>query len=277
MFVRDLCAIVLVVVYGLFVQIMTAQSSVPQSYTLVMSSNMALEAIFANSAAEIKVSRFGPREFADVTVAPRAGQPKAVHVRHWFDLVAHKVYSLDVVLNTCSWMSYTAADMPAMYDPLATPALSVADLAKLNQNTVRKGNINGIAARLVESFSEQGKSNIWLAENGNYPLKAEIVIPGSSEPILIQEVKELHFEKPPAALLAPPANCPTQAQGEWTADGISAHGESSIAVQGSGEKDLKTGKTTGKATVNSGSKPHCAFAQSSTTAEFTTFPPCPIK
>jgi hypothetical protein len=213
-----------------------------------------LEAMFANSAADIQVSRFGPREFVDVTVAPQAGQPRAIHVRHWFDLVAHKAYTLDVVRNNCSWMTFTAAEMPPMYDPPATPALSADDLAGLNRNFARRENVNGIAAKLTESSSEQGRSRIWVAVNGNYPLKAEITPPGA-EPVVLQEVKELRFEKPPAALLAPPADCALQAQGEWTADGMSAHSETSIEAQGSGQADLKTGKAKGKVTANAGGSP----------------------
>jgi hypothetical protein len=238
----------------LSVPLLPAQSSAPQSYTFTISSRAALEAMFANSTAEIKVSRFGPREFVDVTVAAQAGQPKAVHARHWFDLVTHKVYTLDVVQNTCSWMSYTAADMPAMYDPLATPSPSADELASLNKNFVRSESVNGIAAKLTESSSDQGKFRIWVAVNGNYPLKAEITPPGG-EPIVLQELKELRFEKPPAALLTPPANCTVQAQGEWTADGMSAHSETTIDAHGSGEADAATGKATGDAKVKSGSKP----------------------
>jgi len=239
----------------LLVPFLSAQSAVPQSYTLTASSNMAVEAMFANAAADVKVSRFGPREFVDVTVAPLAGQPKAVHVRHWFDLVAHKAYTLDVVRNTCSWMSYTGADMPSMYDPPATPALSAADLADLNKNFVPRENVHGIAAKLTESSSDQGKSRIWGAVNGNYPVKAEMTFP-VAQPVLMLEVKELRFEKPDAVLLAPPANRTTHAQVEWTADGMSAHSETTIDAQGSGSADLKTGKATGKADVKSGSQPH---------------------
>jgi hypothetical protein len=238
----------------LLVSLMLAQSTVPQSYTLTVSSSMALEAMTLNSAVEARVSRFGPREFVDVTGKAQAGQPKVVHVRHWFDLVTHKVYTLDVVQNTCSWMSFTAPDMPVMYDPLASPASSAEDLAAFNKNVVRRENVNGIATKLSESSSEQGKSSMWVAENGNYPVKA-IMTPPGSQPILMLEVKELHFVKPDLALLAPPANCATHAQGEWTADGMSAHGETTIEVEGSGKADLKTGKATGKATVKSGSQP----------------------
>ena len=239
----------------LLVSLMPAQSTVPQSYTLTVSSGMALEAMTANSAVEARVSRFGPREFVDVTGNAQAGQPKAIHVRHWFDLVTHKVYTLDVVKNTCSWMRFTAPDMPAMYDPVASPAPSAEELAAFNKNVVRQENINGIAAKLSESTSDQGKSSVWVAVNGNYPLKAVLTLPGA-QPTLMLEVKELRFEKPDIALLMPPDNCTTQAQGEWTEVGMSAESENSIEVEASGHADMKTGKATGKATVKSGSQPH---------------------
>ena len=242
----------LAVLGGLLVPLLPAQSPVPQSYTLTSSSSLALEAMSGNSVAEAKVSRFGPREFVDVTVAPQAGH-KAIHARHWFDLVAHKVYTLDVIQNTCSWMTYTAADMPVMYDPVATPAPSAEELATLNKNVVRRENVNGIAANLTESSSDQGKSRIWVAVNGNYPVKAEITFPGA-QPMVMLEVKDLRFEKPAAALLAAPANCPAQAQGEWTAEGMHIHFETTIDAHGSGQVDLKTGKTTGDATVKSGGR-----------------------
>ncbi len=214
---------------------------------------MALEAMTLNAAVEAKVSRFGPREFVDVTGKAQAGQPKAVHVRHWFDLVTHKVYTLDVARNTCSWMSFTAPDMPTMYDPVASPAPSAEDLAAFNKNVVRQENVNSIAAQLSESSSDQGKSSIWAAVNGNYPLKAVLTLPGA-QPVLMLEVKELRFVKPDIALLVPPANCTTHAQGEWTADGMSAHSETTIDAHGSGEADTATGNATGDAKVKSGSK-----------------------
>ena len=236
----------------LLVFLMLAQTPVPQSYTLTVSSGMALEAMSLNSAVEARVSRFGPREFVDVTATSKAAS--AVHAQHWFDLVAHKAYSLDVVKNTCSWMSFTAPDMPTMYDPVASPAPSAEDLAAFNKNVVRRENVNGIAAKLSESTSDQGKMSSWAAENGNYLVKAVMTFPGA-QPMLMQEVKELHFVKPDIALLTPPANCTTHAQGEWTATGMSGHFDLNIDAEGSGSVDLKTGKATGNATVKSSNKP----------------------
>ncbi len=236
----------------LLVSLMPAQSTVPQSYTLTVSSAMALEAMTANGAVEAKVSRFGPREFVDVTATAKAG--KAIHAQHWFDLVAHKAYSLDLVKNSCYWMTYTGPDMPTMYDPVATPQPSAEDLATFNKNAVRQENVNGIAAKLTENSSDQGKSRIWIAVNGSYPVKAEMTFPGAP-PMLMLEVKELRFEKPDIALLAPPANCTTHAQGEWSATGMSGHFDLNIDAEGSGSVNLKTGKTTGDATVKSSNKP----------------------
>jgi hypothetical protein len=204
---------------------------------------------------EAKVSRFGPKEFVEVTAAPQAGQGQAVHARHWFDLLARKAYSLDMDKGTCSWMTYTGPDMPTMYDPVATPPPSAEDLAKFNKSTARLENVNGIAAKFTESSSDQGKASVWIAVNGGYPVKAMITLPGS-KPILMLEVKELHFEKPDAALFTPPANCTTQVQGEWSATSISSHFEMNVEAHGSGSVDLKTGKATGAVDAKSGSQPH---------------------
>jgi hypothetical protein len=89
--------------------------------------------------------------------------------------------------------------------------------------------------------------------NGNYPVKAEITFPGA-QPVVMLEVKDLRFEKPAAALLAAPANCSAQTQGEWTAEGMHIHFETNIDAHGSRQVDLKTGKTTGDATVKSGGR-----------------------
>jgi len=242
----------LALVISLIAPLVQAQPAVPQSYTLTASTAMALEAMSTGSAVDIKVSRFGPREFVDVTAPPKAG--KAVHAQHWFDLVAHKAYSLDLVKNTCSWMTYTGPDMPTMYDPVATPPPSAADLATFKKNTVRQENVNGIATYFTQSSSDQDKASMWVAVNGYYPVKVMMTFPGA-QPMLMLEVKQLRFEKPSAALFTPPANCPTQAQGEWSATSISSHFETNIDVQGSGSLDLGTGKTTGNATVKSNTKP----------------------
>jgi hypothetical protein len=253
MFAHSHLTLLLAFAAGLIVQLVPAQSTVPQSYTLAVSSAMALEAMSTGAAVDVKVSRFGPREFVDVTATPKAG--KAIHAQHWFDLVTHKAYSLDMVKNSCYWITYTGPDMPIMYDTVATPPPSAEDLATFNKNVVRQENVNGIAAKLTENSDDKGKSRVWIAVNGGYPVKAEMTFPGA-QPMLMLEVKELRFVKPDIALLEPPANCATQAQGEWSATGMSGHFEINVEAHGSGSVDLGTGKAAGEATVKSGSPPH---------------------
>jgi len=252
MFNREFRVVCLALASGFLALQLPAQTSVPQSYTLTVTSGMALEAMTLNSAVEARVSRFGPREFVDVTGASKAG--RVVHARHWFDLVTHKAYTLDVVKNTCSWMNFTATYMPTMYDPVASPSPSADELAAFNKTVLRREIMNGIATNYAESSNDQGKSSIWAAVNGNFPVKVVMTFPGAS-PIMMLEVKELHFVKPDIALLAPPANCLAHAQGEWTDTGMSGHFEMNIDAEGSGSVDLKTGKTTGKVTVKTNNKP----------------------
>ncbi len=252
MFAQTSRLIFIALLISLPAPLLQAQPAVPQSYTLTASTAMALEAMSTGSAVDVKVFRFGPREFVNVSAPSKAG--KAIHTQHWFDLVAHKAYSLDVVKNNCSWMTYTGPDMPTMYDPVATSPPSTADLATFKKNTVRQENVNGIATYFTESSSDQGKASIWVAVNGYYPVKAIMTFP-DAPPMLTLEVKELRFEKPSVARITPPANCPTQAQGEWSATSISSHFETNINVQASGSVDLGTGKTTGNATVKANTKP----------------------
>ena len=251
---QSLRVVILALASGFLASQLPAQTTVPQSYTLTVLSSMALEAMTLNSAVEARVSRFGPREFIDVIGKTTAAQPKSVHVRHWFDLVTHKAYTQDVLKNSCSWMNFTASYMPNMYDLVASPAPSAEELAAFNKTVLRREIINGIATNYAESSNEQGKSSIWAAVNGNYPVKVVMAFPGAP-PILMLEVKELHFVKPDIALLAPPANCATQAQGEWTDTGMSAHFDFDVEAQGSGSVDLKTGKSTGSVTVKTNNKP----------------------
>ncbi len=240
-------------VISLLASLVQAQPSVPQSYTLKVSTAMALEAMSTGSSVEVKVSRFGPLEFVDVTAAAERGQGLSraalVRSRRPQGLLA-RCGQEQLLLDDLHRAGYAHHVRPGCY------AAAVSEvIAQFNKNTVRQENVNGIAAKLTESSSDQGKESIWVAVNGYYPVKAVMAFPGG-QPILMLEVKELRFEKPSVALLAPPANCTTQAQGEWSATGMSSHFEFHVEGQVSGSVDLKTGKAKGGATVNSNNQPH---------------------
>jgi hypothetical protein len=234
--------------------LLSAQSSAPQTYSLTAVSRISYEAMAANQAAEIKVYRSGSRELVEETTGPRAGKPKGVVMRRLFDLGARKVYSLDAVNNSCSWMKYVSAEMPAAYDPIAAAPKSPGDIAEFNKHVVRKESINGISSKVAEFSGDEGKSTVWIAEKGDFPVKASVAGP-DGQSMVLQEVKSVSFEKPAESLFAPPQNCATQVQGEWSATGISAHAETSIEAQGSGSADLKTNQVQGDVSVKQGKKP----------------------
>ena len=77
------------------------------------------------------------------------------------------------------------------------------------------------------------------------PVKAVITLPGS-KPILILEVKEPRFKKPPVALFIPPADFTAQVQREWSTTIISSHFELNVEAHGSGLLEWNTGKVTGR-------------------------------
>lgn len=225
----------------------TAQTPVPprQEYSVVVSSRATLESMFSGVPSDVKVYRIGSREEVDAEIPAQNGQPE-VRIRRWFDLDSHRVYTIDFVRRSCSWMTYTPAGMAENYDPLAVPQPSPADLAKLSQAPLEP--VNGIPARVLLSKSEMGKTKTWYAVNGNFPLRMEVT-GADGKPTVLLEVKYLRFGNVPPAMMNLPPRCDTQAQGVWDENGISAHAETTIDVNASGSADLKTGKTTGSATV----------------------------
>jgi len=60
--------------------------------------------------------------------------------------------------------------------------------------------------------------------------------------MVMLEVKELALREAGCRVAGAPANCSAQAQGEWTAEGMHIHFETTSMRNGSGQVDLKTGK-----------------------------------
>jgi hypothetical protein len=235
--------------FGVVVPHLSAQSSTPQAYSLTLISNLTEVSMFSGRESNVKIYRNGSKELVEVTLAPQAGNSKSVRMRYLFDFQAHKAYTQDVINNACSWMKYVSADAPVNYDPITGSAVMLADTAKVKPQVLGTEAINGIRAKAEEFVSPgQGKSKIWLAEKGNFIVKLEGVGP-DDKPIMNMEVKQLSYDKPPDALFAPPPNCTTQTQGEWSNMGVNAHAEASVEAHGSGSANLATNQTQGEATV----------------------------
>jgi len=203
--------------------------------------------MFTGQAANLKLSRNGSKELVELTVSPWAGNPKGVHMRYLFDLQAHKAYSQDLDNNSCAWMKYASGRAPVNYDPISGAA-GEPEMAKAKEKAVGTETVNGIPSYIAEIDSPQGKTKVWLAQKGDFPVKM-VTTGQDGKPVTLLEVKRVDFSPPAASLFTPPANCGTQTQGEWSDHGVSAHAEANIDVQGSASTNLATGETHSQATA----------------------------
>jgi hypothetical protein len=231
-----------------------AQSPTPETYSLTIISQMTEASMFTGQASNLKIYRNGSKELVELTVAPWAANPKGVRMSYLFDFQAHKAYTRDLVANACSWMNYVSARAPVNYDPLTGSDALLADLAKQTPKVLGKEVVNGISAK-VEEFAtpDQGKAKLWIAEKGNFIVKVEAAgLDGKSQTQL--EAKQLSYTKPSDSLFAPPSNCDTHTQGEWSDTGVNAHAEVAVEARGSGSANLATKQAQGEASVQTSSK-----------------------
>jgi len=231
---------VLVFLFALEVLYPAGQSPGPQVYTINATSMMTPLSL-SGSPAELTISRRGPKEVVDSVIAPSPAHPKGIHATDFIDLQAHRVYMHNFTYNTCSWMNYVSAEMPN-YDPLAAP-VPASDLAR-QKSPGPPETINGIPAKAMDVATPPGqpKVRLWVAEQGHFPVKAEMTVPGG-KPLTMLLVKKVSYDAPPQSFFVPPANCNTQAQGEMSSTGFSAHAEANVEAHVSASTDLKTGDT----------------------------------
>jgi hypothetical protein len=218
----------LVLVPGFAILPLLAQSATPQTYALTTVSLMTEASMFSGRAANLKIYRNGSKELVDLTLLPGKTGSQDVHISYLFDFQAHKAYTLDVNTKACSWMNYVSARAPVNYDPLTGSDAILAELAKQSPKMLGTQVVNGISAKVEEfAIPGQGQVKLWIAEKGNFIVKMES--PGQDGKSQTQlEVKQLSFAKPSDALFAPPSNCGTQTQGEWSDTRVRAHGETRV-------------------------------------------------
>jgi len=224
------------------------QSPAPQIYT-VNAISMMTPASFSGSPADVTIYRRGPKEVVESKVAPSASNSQGIHTSDLFDLQAHKVYLRNLSKNTCSWMTYVSAEMPN-YDPLSISPEARQELSNPKPTIIGRESVNGIPAKIEEAVTAPGqpKARMWMAEQGNYPVKVQM-FDSAGKPLTLLEVKKISLAAPPESFFAAPANCETQSQGEMSSTGFSGHMEVSITAHGSGSTNLGTGETHGEATA----------------------------
>jgi len=239
--------LVLIFLSAVTIPRLPGQSPQPQAYSVTAVGMGTVESMFTGKESTLKIFRNGPKELIDTAIAPWEANPKGIHSINLFDLQTHKVYMRNVTLGTCSWMSYVSAEMPN-YDPIAASASS--DFGKLNPDVAKPEVINGIPARVAKVSGPPGQptARVWIAEKGKFIVKVEMT-PPDGKPIKMLEVKQVSFTPPLESYFTMPSNCETQAQGEMTSTGFSAHSEVQVEAKGSGSANVGTNETHGEATV----------------------------
>jgi hypothetical protein len=226
----------LLTVFGL-ASLSAQDTKLPQAYSLTLVTNQTEASMFTGRDSNLKVARNGSREAVDLTVAPQGATSKGVHMRYLFDFQAHKAYTVDVPTNACSWMTYVSDDAPLFYDPITGSATMLPEKARAGLKMLGTQTINGIPAKAAEITPPANgepppgvpvptQMKVWLAEHGGFVVKQEITFRGGGS--MHMEVRQLSFEKPADSLLAPPANCNKQVQGEWSDMGVNAHTEAPL-------------------------------------------------
>jgi hypothetical protein len=155
---------------------------------------------------------------------------EGVNMRQLYDFQARRIYNVDLNVNRCTTQEYASAYAPVWHDPIGGAAEIVQGTGSLP--TIRRENVNGIAARLVEAALEgaQGKYRYWLDEKFGFPVKQTIVIGSAPEKALF-EMRQISYAPPATTLFTAPAPC-TRVAGVVNASGGSSETTADVTVQG---------------------------------------------
>lgn len=178
-----------------------AQGAAPQAYSLTEDPG------FASSV--VKISRDGSKEVIDQILPVGPGRDKEFHNHLFYDFQAHKLYT-KVVSDPavpCGIQEYTDPAAPPEFDPISGSDALMKELAASGQpKQAGTDTVNGIATKVLEVTSAQGKGKIWVAQNGGFPVKIAF-IGTDGKAMTIIEVKQLSLARPPASVFAVPAGC----------------------------------------------------------------------
>ena len=211
---RTLCAISAGML--LVMQAPAQPPALPQTYSFTATSYMM-------GAMKLTVSRNGSKELIEMTSG-------SVNMRQLYDFQARRIYNVDLNVNRCTTQEYASAYAPVWHDPIGGAAEIVQGTGSLP--TIRRENVNGIAARLVEAALEgaQGKYRYWLDEKFGFPVKQTVVIGGAPEKPLF-EMRQISYAPPATTLFTAPAPC-TRVAGVVNANGGSSETTADVTVQG---------------------------------------------
>lgn len=221
----------MLIVVGLLIANAWAQSNVPQTY----SASMEAQALGLDKPTMIEIYRDGPRE--RIAVGPLV---------MLFDFEKHLTWWHGMSgPNSCSTGTFNGANAPKGQDMIAGGREAWKDKGGGELKLVKKEAVNGIPASQYKVVGAKPDhdwvaSRVWVADQG-FVVKVEGGETGKP-PATVMEMKKFSTDKPDAALLKPPANCPATPNFEMDEEGsMHAHAEMSVNVQAHAGVDVGSG------------------------------------
>ena len=234
------CGLLIVLVFASFIstEVHAQFAPPPDSYSVTETNAM------FGPAVTMEIFRDGSKAMVDQShAALPGGQPS--HLRTLYDLEAHRSFTWDLLNSAvpCGASSFSGD----WGDPFAMSAELNADMSKQQAKPAGGATVNGIAARILESQTPQGKATAWLEEK--YGLIVKLTMgPSAGQPQTMIEVKKFSAAKPPASVFVLPPVCgeaakaprtPTEAE-RIAADTGGSAGDYANAILGPASKNSCT-------------------------------------
>jgi hypothetical protein len=150
------------------------------------------------------------RDGSQTTIEQYPTGTKGQHSKAYYDLAAHRLYTVDLGDSSCTLTAYTDAEPPSDFDPMRSTTM-LDEIKKLKANLMGTESVAGMPAKIVEwkSTTPAGNGRAWISVEGSYLLKW-VALPAGGAPKTMLEVKQINLGKPAPGFFNPPANCKTQ-------------------------------------------------------------------
>jgi hypothetical protein len=155
-------------------------------------------------AATMEILRDGSKVLVDYQSHAATLPSGHSHLRTLYDLDAHRSFTWDLLNSAvpCGASSFSGD----WGDPFAMSAALNADMSKQQAKPAGAATLNGIATKIFESQTPQGKTTAWLEEK--YGLIVKLTMgPSAGQPQTMIEVKHFSAAKPPASVFVLPPVC----------------------------------------------------------------------
>jgi len=147
-----------------------AQGATPQVYSITEDPGFALL-----GPSIVKISRDGSKEVVDQIMPVGPGRDKEYHGHLLYDFQAHTLYTkiLSDPSVPCGVQEYTEPAAPPEFDVISGSDALLKELTGTSGQIKQVGTdtVNGIATKVMEVNSGQGKGKVWIAQNGGFPVK----------------------------------------------------------------------------------------------------------